>query len=262
MLCIVYISKAKTNSERTLLSDFIADILPVARQRNRKSGITSAIVFRQGMILQLLEGNTKEVDKLYKSISNDSRHENIEKVIDIPISNRMFRESDIQLLLNIREDRRFVNFLAVNKEILLSLDENIMRKLKCFGCDDLTSFVPEYDEFFYSDKCFMLKVHVELDWFEIGMLDPEIAMAGILLSEKLLHKRYTFKELLESAEFGSAQRLIELLNTLNTTGKLLMAKDSSNRNLQMKGGEDRVILNSEDRNLSFGQKVLSWLKKH
>ncbi len=272
MLCIVYISKAKLDPAKATIPDFLPAILSVARQRNRQADITSALVFREGMFLQLLEGKARDVDDLYRNISMDDRHEQVEKIIDMPVPNRTFSDSDIQLMLNIQEDARLVNFIAVNKDVFLSYGNSIAQKLKSFGCDDLESLkplAPEYDADFYVNKSFMLKEIVELDWFEIGMLDPEIAIAGILLSERLFRNKYSYKELLESGTFGSAFRLVELLNTLNATGNLLIVETPQVQRIQQPPKElskeqrkRRKAEQSEGRGTSFGQKVLSWLRKH
>lgn len=259
MLCIGYVSKAKVNPRNTSPPDFIPEMLSLARKKNKQLDITSAFIIRQGRYLQLLEGKSSHVDNLYKTISQDNRHEQVEKIIDIPISNRSFEGNEMLLMLNIQESTKLVNFLAEHKNILLSSSDNIVQKLQYFGCENLktlNSITHEHNENFYANKRFLLKEAAELDWFEIDMLNPEFAVAGILLAHKLFGNKYSYKELLKSKEFGSAKRLVDLLNRLNSTGKLLIDEASQN---QRRRQRKRV---SDNQVQPFSQKLLSWLRIH
>ena len=260
MLCIAYTSKAKLQPGQTTIPDSLTEILSLARKKNEAQGITSALLYRDGMFLQIIEGEANQVDALFNMICNDERHEQVEKFIDIPISDRAFTGKYIHLLLSLHEDAQLINFIADNKEIILSSSstDSVKQKLAHFGCSDLEDLQPSnhsLDEDFFTGQSFMLKQEVEIDWFEIGMLEPEIAIAGIHLSNKLLHNVYTYKELLKCNEFGSINQLNSLLSTLNSTGHLVKTKEAPVKKNVFKSKQ------SKNKKASFRQKLLSWLKK-
>ena len=55
----------------------LEDILEHARSNNAKKGITGALVYVDGVFLQILEGDTEVVKELMTKISRDVRHETV-----------------------------------------------------------------------------------------------------------------------------------------------------------------------------------------
>lgn len=55
----------------------LEDILEHARSSNAKKGITGALVYVDGVFLQILEGDTEVVKELMTKISRDVRHETV-----------------------------------------------------------------------------------------------------------------------------------------------------------------------------------------
>ena len=260
MLCIAYTSKVKLEAGQTGGLDSINQILHLARKKNQDKGITSALLYNDGMFLQVIEGEAKEVDTLFEIIRNDDRHEAVEKIIDIPIKTRAFTGKSIHLLLSLHENAQLINFIAENKEILLSSSPTdiIKEKFSHFGCNDLEnlqSTATTSDNLTFKDLSFMLKKEVKIDWFEIGMLKPEIAIAGIQLSDKLLLNACTYEELLESKQFGTPDELSDLLNTLGSTGNLLKIKEIAPIKNTVSKPKKTVT-----KKASFRHKLLSWLK--
>ncbi len=267
MLCIVSISKAKLPEGSTAMPDDLSKILTVSRANNQKNGITSALVYRQGQFLQFIEGEARDVDRLYQTLSTDQRHEGLEKLIDIPVSERTFTGSDMALLLSIQEDERFVNFIAEHKEMILSQRDNIFSKLEHFSSGSLSENLNTSTEteagskqaFSVVGKSFSLKEEVDLDWFEIVWLEPELAVAGIALSEELVKYQYSYKQLVDSERFGDPEQLSGLLKRLNSTGSLLVEETTELDNADQHLNE-RDTAPSKKR-VSFGEKVLFWLNK-
>ncbi len=56
----------------------VADILKVARVRNARAGITGALALHNSRFAQILEGPEAEVNRLFDTISQDTRHLNVE----------------------------------------------------------------------------------------------------------------------------------------------------------------------------------------
>ncbi len=83
---LVYVSTAKwLMSEEELL-----DILTTARAKNQIYNVTGMLLYSQGTFIQVLEGETENINFIYKLIELDSRHKNIIKLIDGTITERNF----------------------------------------------------------------------------------------------------------------------------------------------------------------------------
>lgn len=67
-------------------------ILMSARRNNREYGITGALICRQDMYIQLVEGPDDAIDALYERISADDRHTEVKLEVDEPVEERMFPE--------------------------------------------------------------------------------------------------------------------------------------------------------------------------
>ena len=68
---IIYSSESSTPMQLEELED----ILEHARSNNYSKGITGALVYVDGVFLQILEGERARVQELMERISNDVRHE-------------------------------------------------------------------------------------------------------------------------------------------------------------------------------------------
>jgi len=70
---IKYISR----SSRPLTDAEVEEIREVSEKNNRQANITGVLVETGGLFFQLIEGPSESVDRLYKRISEDPRHEEI-----------------------------------------------------------------------------------------------------------------------------------------------------------------------------------------
>ena len=73
----------------------LSGILMDARRCNNRDGITGALVCRNDIFLQLLEGPADMVDAAYARIARDDRHANITQLAAGPVSARMFGDWDM-----------------------------------------------------------------------------------------------------------------------------------------------------------------------
>lgn len=137
MLCIVYISSAVLG----LNENDIVSIVRNSQKNNKESGITGILLYSHGNFMQLIEGDDTAVELLYKKISKDRRHTNInllykEKIIHSLFSgwlmgyknlNNMkkldeasdskFSNEDLNFESHIRNPHRVIQFLEVFKNI-------------------------------------------------------------------------------------------------------------------------------------------------
>ncbi|AOL24036.1 Sensors of blue-light using FAD [Erythrobacter litoralis] len=65
-------------------------ILMAARRNNRENDITGALICRQDMYIQLVEGPDDAIDALYERILADDRHTDVKLEMSTAIEERMF----------------------------------------------------------------------------------------------------------------------------------------------------------------------------
>ena len=68
----------------------INDLMKVAQSQNEKFGVTGVLFYFEGQFLQVIEGEQKTLNALMANIKRDSRHKNVETLIDEPIAERGF----------------------------------------------------------------------------------------------------------------------------------------------------------------------------
>ncbi|MGZ9114036.1 MAG: BLUF domain-containing protein [Brevundimonas sp.] len=87
---VIYASEAVGATGVSTLS--IAQILGHAESNNRRSEITSCVMFHQGHILQAIEGARTDIDRLMRRLLADPRHSGLRILIDTPIPERALAE--------------------------------------------------------------------------------------------------------------------------------------------------------------------------
>ena len=68
----------------------LSGILLQARRNNARDGITGALICRQELYLQLLEGPEQAIDRLYAKIAQDDRHADVQVAYAAMVEARMF----------------------------------------------------------------------------------------------------------------------------------------------------------------------------
>ena len=69
-----------------------ADIVVVSKAANPQHGITGALFFTRGKFLQVIEGPEDALRQLMRNIEADTRHANVEYIIDTPVQRRGFAQ--------------------------------------------------------------------------------------------------------------------------------------------------------------------------
>jgi hypothetical protein len=116
MYYIVYVSSAKSKfSEKELLS-----ILDEARKNNAGMGITGLMVYIDGNIIQLLEGEENDVNTIYSKIALDTRHTGVLKLLSGPLAKRNFDDWSMQFKsLSYQDAEQISGYKNLDKEIFL-----------------------------------------------------------------------------------------------------------------------------------------------
>ena len=68
----------------------ISSILKSSQKNNKKDGITGALIFREDIFLQFLEGPENKVDKAFNNIASDKRHKNVLKLKEDITDRKLF----------------------------------------------------------------------------------------------------------------------------------------------------------------------------
>ena len=70
--------------------EILSSILTTSRVNNKKREITGALICREDIFLQLLEGPKEDIEETYDSIKRDDRHLNVQNLIDHNVDDRLF----------------------------------------------------------------------------------------------------------------------------------------------------------------------------
>ena len=84
---LVYVSRATVPMDAL---QNIAEILGVSQRNNWRDGVTGALAFSDGRFLQVVEGRTGAIDGLFRRISADPRHDEVEVVLRRSVDERFF----------------------------------------------------------------------------------------------------------------------------------------------------------------------------
>lgn len=85
---LLYVSSAN----RTVDEADLLEIMDQARKNNKKNDITGLLLFADGSIVQLLEGDKELVESTYESISRDPRHTGIIRLVSEYSESRDFAD--------------------------------------------------------------------------------------------------------------------------------------------------------------------------
>ena len=86
MYYIIYLSAAT----QLMNDETLKEILLVSNENNRRQNVTGMLLYSDGNIVQVLEGDRQTVKSLYTKISYDSRHHSIIKISEGEITDRSF----------------------------------------------------------------------------------------------------------------------------------------------------------------------------
>jgi len=88
MIALTYVSSAT----ELFSEDALTKLLTKCRENNSKLGVTGLLLYKDGNIMQTLEGPGDVTRQLYAKISNDSRHHGVITLLDEDIAERSFPE--------------------------------------------------------------------------------------------------------------------------------------------------------------------------
>ena len=86
MYSLIYVSSAVTPFSPVELTDLLA----ISHQNNALLGITGMLLYKDGNVMQALEGEEAAVRKLYAKIGRDPRHRGVQTLLQGPVDERQF----------------------------------------------------------------------------------------------------------------------------------------------------------------------------
>lgn len=87
---VIYVSESVGLTGASTLS--IAQILGVSDRNNRRDRVSGCLMFYQGHILQALEGDRADLDRVMRRILADPRHTGLRILSDMPVLERRLPE--------------------------------------------------------------------------------------------------------------------------------------------------------------------------
>ncbi|HEV2678454.1 MAG TPA: BLUF domain-containing protein [Aliidongia sp.] len=93
MISLVYVSSATRRFEAAELRD----LLEISRQNNARVDVTGMLLYADGDILQVLEGDKPAVDALFHRIEGDPRHRLVFKLYEGETEHRQFGDWSMAL---------------------------------------------------------------------------------------------------------------------------------------------------------------------
>lgn len=88
MLSLVYVSSAT----ELLTDEELRALLQQSRAANQQRGVTGMLLYRDGNILQCLEGPKDAVRRAYDTISRDPRHDGVIVLVEEEVEQRSFAD--------------------------------------------------------------------------------------------------------------------------------------------------------------------------
>lgn len=88
---VIYASEAVGATGASALS--IAQILGISDRNNRRDHIAGCLMFHEGHILQALEGERADLDRLMRRLLVDPRHTSVRVLSDMPIATRRLEQA-------------------------------------------------------------------------------------------------------------------------------------------------------------------------
>lgn len=85
---LVYTSTANV----PLTEAYLHEHLEHWRATNAHLGVTGVLLYSEGNVLQVLEGEAEAIHSLFANIANDVRHRSVTKIADGPVQGRAFSE--------------------------------------------------------------------------------------------------------------------------------------------------------------------------
>jgi hypothetical protein len=139
----MYFLAYQSSAAPKLDEDILIDILIASRRRNSESNITGLLLYIEGQIVQIIEGEEHDVIQLFSKIEQDRRHYSIVKIAEGNIDDRMFKGWSMGFkTISYPELEKFTGYQNISKETFSNSEiEDVNHK----GVKILQAFYEKYN---------------------------------------------------------------------------------------------------------------------
>lgn len=88
MFQLVYVSSATAPFSREELKEILLN----SRDTNNQMDVTGLLLYNDGNIIQVLEGEEAAVREIFDRIAKDPRHHDVTVLVEVPITERSFAD--------------------------------------------------------------------------------------------------------------------------------------------------------------------------
>jgi len=127
---LCYVSSSNSN----LKAADLEELFRTTKRNNLKLNISGILIFNSGNFLQIMEGEQKSISKLYKKIGSDNKHSNLIKLIESPISERLFEdyETGFSIINDRKQSKQLEDYLNWLKAAEIKSIDNIVSIIEKF----------------------------------------------------------------------------------------------------------------------------------
>lgn len=87
---LLYTSQARLNVDPGMEELTVRQLAAVSATRNRKAGLTGALIYIDNTFIQVIEGFQEDVETVFERICCDFRHCDVRLIDLVPVKERMF----------------------------------------------------------------------------------------------------------------------------------------------------------------------------
>lgn len=211
MRCIAYFSEV-------VWLNGIVKVVPIGLSRihrqglenNFNAGITGVLSYSGGLYLQIIEGESKQVQQLFDRIKADPRHKNITKFLDINTQQRFFPKWPMKLINNLTHVVELREFYRICKKGFQLTPENKEMLLKKFFRD---IEIVDDTAVEFSDKLLYLS-----NWPDFSKITPSSQVIDVCSHLTVGYRRYN--QMISSGNFGTPNYVDSLLYQFKQMGIL------------------------------------------
>jgi len=212
-----YMSKVPQCADASFVPIDVRHIHQVSRKNNRELGINSILSYKFGYYFQVLEGPKASINQQIVKIFADTRHQDINVLVDKEISSSLLPRSGMRVVPNLRHSRSFREIVEQNSAEFLTLSNSNKERLSHFfdlsylGIDGLHD-----DEVFHESLMTLSSMPC--------INDIQVSPNLVRLTNTLIKSEKSFNALHQELPFKSERELVESLSMLRKLGLLQLRK--------------------------------------
>lgn len=226
----------------------LSKILTNAKHNNLRDGVSGLMSYNKGRYLQIIEGDKKRISQLIKYISTDTRHHDVNSILDIETSHRYFGDWAMKLIPQMTNNESFEVFMRIMASKIERIPASKRALLRHFyDC-------PELADKPVIESQWELKRFSIPRWPNFSEIEPTpelMALCGVLLTRTM-----SYEELSAHGYYDSDAKLKQTLVQLNEVNCLIV---SSTPNLQRTTQQNGFDDDNDSGGMAFINKMRNFI---